>query len=79
MNLNFVILPISKSCLLLPDEMLELLILTQKGCLIAHTGRELPSPSTALGGVWFTAILPHTEQQGEGTLPSQQGMAVVPS
>lgn len=79
MNLNFVILPISKSCLLLPDEMLELLILTQKGCLIAHTGRELPFPSTALGGVWFTAILPHTEQQGEGTLPSQQGMAVVPS
>lgn len=51
MNLNFVILPISKSCLLLPDEMLELLILTQKGCLIAHTGRELPFPSTALGGV----------------------------
>lgn len=62
-NLNFVILSISESCLLLPDEMLELLIPTQKDCLAGCTGRELPSsPSTALGGV--TAILPHTQQPG---------------
>lgn len=84
MNLNFVILSISKSCLLLPDQMLELLTPTQEGWLIAHTGRELPCPRTPDGhgtpqpgsgrGCCYPA--PHrAANQGEGTLPSQRRMA----